>query len=124
VLGYVAGALAWGFLKSRSLDLRRSPHALSDLGFAELLEEVEYRYGIERVGLRGALGLSPTVSRTLQAAFFGLAHGNPLDAALGGFIYSKAYDAGAVKHGSLGGLALSAAAHIAHNLGVHLGGRP
>ena len=116
MLGYIAGALAWGFIKSWGNDLTRSPHSLSGLGFSELLEEVEYRTVIERAGLRGSAGLSPLAARIATSAAFGLAHpGHMVDAAMGGVLYSKAYDKG--------GLALSTLCHIAHNCGVFLGGK-
>lgn len=116
MLGYIAGAALWGFAKSVSNNLTRSPHALSDLGAAELLEELQFRTGLEHGLGRRVLGLSPSVARLCGAALFGLNHpGHMVDAALGGVVYSKAYE----KYGLLG----STLTHIAHNLAVHLGGK-
>lgn len=116
MLGYIAGALAWGFLKSWGNGAKRAHNSLADLGFSELLEEVEYRTVIERAGLRGSLGLSPLAARVATSCAFGLAHpGYMADAALGGMLYSKAYDRG--------GLPLAVGAHLAHNIGVFLGGK-
>lgn len=116
MLGYVAGCLAWGALKAHALGTHRSPgsHALTGYG-PEVLEELQYRMGVERM-LLPRLGVGPETARLAQAGLFGLTHpGLELDAALGGYIYSKAYDA----HGFWGALA----AHTAHNIGVWLGGR-
>ena len=116
MLGYIAGAAFWGLAKSSLTGARRTPHALLGFGFAELMEEVEFRAGIEHVGLRGFGGLSPGVSRLASSALFGLAHpGAELDAALGGVLYSMAYE----KWGLLG----STLTHLGHNLGVYLGGQ-
>ena len=116
MLGYIAGAAIWGLAKSWSNDLERSPHALSGLGAAELLEEVQFRMGLEHGLGRNVLKLSPTAARIGASALFGLVHpGHALDAAIGGLVYSKAYE----DHGLLG----STLAHCAHNIGVHLGGK-
>ena len=117
MLGYVATAAAWGFLKSQALGLTRSPRPFHSFGVPELLEEVEFRAGLEHGLGRTILGLRPAVARLGAAALFGLCHpGNELDAALGGFLYSKAYEA----HGLVG----STLTHLTHNLFVHLGGKP
>lgn len=115
MLGYIAGAFAWGALKSWSHDLTRSPR--SSFGLGELAEELQFRMGLEHGLGRGLLGLSPTVSRLGASVLFAVVHpGHMLDAALGGLVYSKVYEG----HGLLG----STLAHIAHNLGVHFGGKP
>ena len=116
MLGYIAGALAWGALKANFLNVHRAPgsHALTGYGH-EVLEELVYRTGLERKVLRPA-GLSHETARVTQAALFGLIHpGTEVDAALGGYVYSKAYDA----HGFWGALA----AHTAHNIGCWLGSK-
>ena len=116
MLGYVAGCLAWGALKASLLGVHRvhGSHALTGFG-PEVVEELQYRLGLERV-LAPRLGLGKETARMGQAALFGLIHpGTEIDAALGGYVYSKAFDA----HGLLGALA----AHTAHNIGCWLGAR-
>jgi len=118
MLGYVLGCALWGAAKAKMLGAHRAPgsHFLGGFGLPEIAEELEYRVVMERgIGLK-MLGVNPTAARVGQAMLFGLAHpGLELDAAVGGFVYSKAYDA----HGFLGAVA----AHIAHNAGVWLGSK-
>lgn len=118
MLGYVLGCLAWGICKAHIYGAHRAPgsHFLGGFGLPELSEELQYRMGMERMLGRSMLGVNPAAARITQAALFGLAHpGLEVDAAVGGFVYSKAYDA----HGLLGALA----AHVAHNAGVWLGSK-
>lgn len=118
MLGYIAGCFAWGALKASVLGAHRTPgsHMLSGLGMPELSEELTYRLGLERAVFGGLAGMAPGTARIAQAAVFGLGHpGIEVDAAVGGFVYSKAYDA----HGILGALA----AHVAHNAGVWFGSK-
>ena len=118
MLGYIAGCLAWGAIKASVLGAHRAPgsHFLGGFGLPELAEELEYRVLMERGVGRTLLGVNPMAARIAQSVMFGLAHpGLEVDAALGGFVYSKAYDA----HGILGALA----AHVAHNAGVWLGSK-
>lgn len=118
MLGYLAGAFAYGALKAVAMG-RRQEHFSTFLQTSpagELMEEVEFRVLGERVVGRGVLGLSPLTARLSQAALFGLTHpGNELEAALGGVVYSLVYE----KHGLAGSLA----AHLAHNLGTWAGSR-
>lgn len=115
MLGYIVGAALWGFAKSRLANAEADVRALHSLGLSALLEELQFRWALERV-VAPKLGLGTAGSRALGAIAFALAHpDNMLDAALGGLVYSKAYDAG--------GLKLSTLTHAAHNIGVHLGGR-
>lgn len=114
MLGYIALAGAWGMAKAIGHGAKRT-HLTVDGG--ELLEELQFRTGIERLGLRGLLGVAPGPARFASALLFGLDHpGNELDASLGGILYSYAYDEG--------GLLGATLCHLAHNLGVWLGGRP
>ncbi len=118
MLGYVLGCALWGACKARLLGAHRTAgsHFLNGFGLPELSEELQYRVGVERMLGRGVVGASPTVARVGQAILFGLGHpGLEVDAAVGGFVYSKAYDA----HGLLGAVA----AHLAHNAGVWLGSK-
>lgn len=111
MLGYVAGALAWGAAKAAFVGARRDHYLDHDFGLGELTEELMFRVGLEK-GL-GAVGLASTSARVLQAGVFGAMHpGNELDAALGGLVYGAAYD----KHGLMG----STLTHMAHNFGVFL----
>ena len=114
MLGYVLGCALWGAAKASILGVHRAPgsHALTGYG-PEIVEELQFRLGLERV-VAPRLNIAPEPARIAQAALFGLIHpGTEVDAALGGYVYSKAYDA----HGLLGALA----AHTAHNIGVWLG---
>lgn len=118
MLGYVLGCLVWGAAKASILGAHRAPgsHFLGGFGLPELAEELEYRVFTERMVGRGLVGVNPAAARLAQAMLFGLAHpGLELDAAVGGFVYSKAYDA----HGFFGAVA----SHVAHNAGVWLGSR-
>ena len=118
MLGYLVGCLALGAAKAQLLGAHRTPgsHFLNGFGLPELSEELEYRWLAERGVGRTLLGVSPTAARIGQAMLFGLAHpGLELDAAVGGFVYSKAFD----DHGLLGAVA----AHVAHNAGVWLGSK-
>lgn len=115
MLGYIAAGFALGGAKalvygSKRGKQSRSAHALAMLGVDAFSEEVIYRTGVERFGLRQVMGVEP--ARLVGAALFGLGHTNPIDAAVGGYLYSRAYDAG--------GLGLSTLAHLAHNVGVVL----
>lgn len=90
-------------------------HVFSGVGMPELSEELLYRAGLER-GVFAGLGVAPNTARILQAGIFGLGHpGIEVDAAVGGFVYSKAFES----HGLLGALA----AHIAHNAGCWFGSK-
>ena len=114
MLGFVAGAFAWGAVKSAVTGQHRHDYMDWDVGVGELSEELVFRVGLEK-GL-GLTGLAPAPVRLLQAGLFGAMHpGNEVDAALGGLLYGAAYD----KHGLLG----STLAHIAHNLGVFVAAR-
>lgn len=115
MLGYLAAGFALGAVKALAYGSKREGHlghTLLGIGPDALAEEVTYRFGLERVGMRGALGIGAEPARFAAAALFGLGHTNPIDAAVGGYLYSRAYDAG--------GLPLSTLAHVAHNLGVVL----
>ena len=115
---YLIGCLAWGATKAQLLGAHRAPgsHFLGDFGLPELSEELEYRLLIERGIGHTLLGVNHTAARIGQAMLFGLAHpGLELDAAVGGFVYSKAFD----DHGLLGAVV----AHVAHNAGVWLGSK-
>lgn len=117
VLKYVGLCFAWGAGKAALMGVHRTPgsHIFSGFGMPELSEELIYRVGLER-GLLARSGLSATSARLAQAAVFGLGHpGLEVDAALGGFVYSKAFE----KHGLLGALA----AHVAHNAGCWFGSK-
>ena len=108
----------WGACKAKLLGAHRTPgsHFLDGFGAAELGEELEYRLLMERGVGRAMLGVTPTAARIATATLFGLAHpGLEIDAAVGGFVYSKAFD----DHGLLGAVA----AHVAHNAGVWLGSK-
>ena len=110
-LGYVAAGFALGAVKAiayGSKGPRHTLHALAALGADAFTEELVYRTGVERFGLRQVLPVES--ARLAGAALFGLGPANPLDAAIGGYLYSRAYDRG--------GLGLSTLAHLAHNLGV------
>ena len=110
MLGYVIGCAAWGAFKATAL----GAHSTAAFGncLPELLEEVQYRWFGERVAAP-AVGVPAEHARVAQAALFGMVHpGHELDAALGGYVYSKAYDAYGFK-----GAVLS---HLAHNVGVWL----
>ncbi len=110
MFGYVFGCFAWGAVKARAL----GAHSAGSFGFggAELLEELQYRFGAERM-VAPRLGLAPETARIGTSLLFGLTHpGHELDAALGGYVHSKAYDA----HGFKGAIL----SHLAHNLGVWL----
>lgn len=113
MLGYVIAGFALGATKAIAYGSKgpkngHSLHALAALGADALTEELVYRTGVERVGLRNVM--APEPARLLSSIAFGLGHANPVDAAVGGYLYSRAYDAG--------GLPLSVLAHLAHNLGV------
>lgn len=108
MLGFIAGCFAWGALKQAAFG---GPvrHSLADLGLVgPIVEELQFRTGLERMGLRRVM--SPGKARILSSIAFATGHQVPLDAALGGFVYSHAYDRG--------GLLGSIAAHASHNLGV------
>ena len=113
MLGFIAGMGLWGFAKASLLGAHRtSMHAL---GGPELLEELQFRVGVERV-LAPRLSIAPHLARLGQAALFGLMHpGLEVDAALGGYVYSKAYEG----HGLVGAVL----SHVAHNAGVWLGSK-
>jgi membrane protease YdiL (CAAX protease family) len=115
MLGYVAGAFAWGAIKAVSTHARKHDVAAGwDFGVGELTEELVFRVGLER-GL-GLVGLGAAPARLLQAGVFGAMHpGNEVDAALGGLVYGAAYD----RYGLLG----STLTHLMHNLGVYVGAR-
>ncbi|TAL42479.1 MAG: CPBP family intramembrane metalloprotease [Salinibacterium sp.] len=116
MLWYVLACMAWGFAKASVLGAHRAPgsHFLGGFGLPELAEELEYRVVMERGLGQRMLGVNPAAARLAQAALFGLAHpGLEVDAAVGGFVYSKAFD----QHGLLGAVA----SHVAHNAGVWLG---
>ena len=107
---YIIGCAAWGAAKATALGAHSTGPFGS--GMPELLEEVQYRWFGERVAAP-AVGLGTEHARIAQALFFGAAHpGHELDAALGGYVYSRAYEA----HGFKGAVL----AHIFHNLGVWL----
>ena len=118
MLGYVLGCGLWGFAKASLLGAHRTPgsHFLGGFGLPELSEELQYRVFTERMVGRTMLGVAPAAARVTQAMLFGLAHpGLEIDAAVGGFVYSKAYDA----HGFWGAVA----SHVAHNAGIWLGSK-
>src|SRR5574343_567925 len=111
MLGFVAGAFAWGAVKAAAHGARRHDYLDWDVGIGELSEELVFRVGLEK-GL-GLFGFGAAPVRIAQAGIFGALHpGNELDAALGGLVYGAAYD----RYGLLG----STLTHVAHNLGVFL----
>lgn len=126
--GFIAGAALWGFAKGAALGTRRSTDepGLGHHALGVLAEELESRYLLENVLLKQSLAIAPSAARAVSSAAFGLLHLGTLpncaptvvkmwrvgDAALGGYIYSHAYE----RHGLLG----SALTHLAHNLGVQL----
>lgn len=111
MLGFVAGAFAWGAVKAAATGARRHDYLDHDFGLGELSEELVFRVGLEKGLSLTGLGTAPM--RLLQAGVFGSMHpGNEVDAALGGLVYGAAYD----RYGLLG----STLTHIAHNLGVFL----
>lgn len=113
--GYTLGMLAYGFVKATALGAKHTGHGsfLHSVGGPELMEELQYRVGVEQ-GLKHVVGVPATAARITQSVLFGLIHpGNEVEAALGGFVYSKAYE----KHGLLG----SVLVHCAHNIGCYLG---
>lgn len=117
--GYIAGCALYGFTKATVLGARRghtsSSTFMHSLGGPELMEELQYRVGVEQ-GLKHLGGVGEVPARVTQSILFGLIHpGNEVEAALGGYIYSKAYAA----HGLMGSLL----AHCAHNLGCWLGAK-
>lgn len=117
MLGFIAAGFALGATKAIAYGARgdrgdHSLHAVAMLGLDALSEELVYRVGVERVGMRGLGALGAEPARLASSILFGLGHANPIDAAVGGYLYSRAYDAG--------GLGLSTLAHLAHNLGVVL----
>lgn len=117
MLKYALGCFLWGACKSALMGAHRAPgsHFLGGLGLPELSEELTYRLGMERL-LLPKLGLSSDAARLCQAAAFGAVHpGIQVDAAVGGFVYSKAFE----QHGLLGALA----AHVAHNVGCWAGAK-
>lgn len=115
VLQFAGACFAWGLVKASVLGVHRtgSTHNfLHNLGGQELSEELQFRFGLEQ-GLKALTPLSAEAARVTQAALFGLMHpGNQLDAAVGGYVYSKAFE----KHGLMGSLS----AHVAHNVGCWL----
>lgn len=115
MLGYLAGAFAWGAVKAVSTGAHRHDVAAGwDFGIGELSEELVFRVGLEK-GL-GFAGLGAVPVRLTQSAVFGAMHpGNEVDAALGGLLYGAAYD----RFGLLG----STLTHLAHNVGVFAGAR-
>lgn len=119
MLGYVAGAALWGYAKASALGARRHQHNIANIGMHALAEELEFRVGLERGVGRAVLGLNSGVARGLSALAFGAVHEGSLarkaDAALGGMLYSLAFDRA--------GLAGAALTHLAHNLGIYLGSR-
>lgn len=114
---YLAGAFAYGLVKSALLGARSSaPFGLIDSSLGVLEEELVYRLALERGLGRKVLGLQPMTARIGQAVAFGFIDHpwNPVESAAGAVFYSYAYD-----HG---GFPLAAGAHLAHNLGVFAGG--
>lgn len=115
MLSYIGLCFGWGLLKAHVLGAHSGAHALSGLGAVELLEELQFRTGLERL-IAPRLSVAPQVAKLGQAVLFGLGHpGNEVDAALGGYVYSKAYDA----HGLMGAVL----SHVAHNVGVWAGSK-
>jgi membrane protease YdiL (CAAX protease family) len=124
MLGFVLGAFAWGALKAQALGVRSRPVHLTHLTLGVLAEEFQYRAAPEFLAQR--LRVDPVALERLRvgsSVLFAAAHlpsAHPVfrfsDALAGGLLYGKAYEKG--------GLALSVATHLAHNLGVALGGRP
>lgn len=113
MLGFIAGAFAWGALKAAVLGSKAHDVDLGHLVVGALEEELIFRGALERGLLRGLAGTQPGTANLVQSALFELAHDGdriPFDAALGGAVYSRAAD----RYGILG----STLTHLAHNLGV------
>ena len=116
MLGYLAAGFIWGAIKAQAVGARRAHDLGTTLIVAPIVEELQFRLGVERLGLARGLILSSERARLVSSALFGLMHpGLEVDAAVGGYVYSKAFDA----HG----LAGAVFSHLAHNLGVALGSR-
>lgn len=123
-LGYVAFAFVYGYAKAYLLNGKSVEHSTAERVYWAAREEVEFRYAIERLALP-ALGVNTDTARLITSSAFALSHaaGTPrevlpfriLDAFAGGYLYSRAYDAG--------GLATAIATHFAHNVGVVAGSR-
>ena len=114
---FLAGALAYGYAKSALLGAKSTGgFPVYENTAAVLGEEVTYRLALERWVGRDLLGLQPMTARVAQAVAFGFIDHpwNPVESAAGAVFYSYAYDAGS--------LPLSVATHLAHNVGVFLGG--
>lgn len=113
MLGYLAGCFTWGLVKAASVGAPRTHDLGASFIGAPLVEELQFRLGLERLALGRVL--SPERARIAGAIFFGAMHpGLEVDAALGGYVYSKAYES----HGLKGAVF----AHMAHNLGCWVGG--
>lgn len=113
MLGYLAACFAWGVVKAASVGAKRTHDLGGSLIGAPVLEELQFRMGLERMALGRAL--KPEHARLAGAAIFGLMHpGLEVDAAVGGYVYSKAFEA----HGLKGAML----AHAFHNLGCFVGG--
>ena len=113
---YLAGAFAYGLLKSLALGATSSSFPLWSNTGGVLEEELVYRLALERGLGRKVLGLSPTVARVGQAVAFGFIDHpwNPVESAAGAVFYSYAFEAG--------GLPLAVGTHLLQNLGVYFGG--
>ena len=114
MIGFALGCFTWGLVKAASVGAPRSHDLGASLLGAPVLEELQFRMGLERMAL-GRL-VSPEKARLAGAIIFGSLHpGLEVDAAVGGYVYSKAFDA----HGLLGAVL----SHACHNLGCYVGGR-
>lgn len=114
MLGYITATFLWGLVKASSVGAKRTHDLGASLIGAPLLEELQFRMGLERL----ALGkfVAPEHARLAAAAIFGSMHpGLEVDAAVGGYVYSRAYDA----HGFKGAVL----SHLFHNLGCFVGGK-
>lgn len=113
---YLAGAFAYGLVKSLALGATSSSFPLFENTAGVLEEELVYRLALERGLGRKVLGLRPMTARVGQAVAFGFIDHpwNPVESAAGAVVYSYAYDEG--------GFPLAVGTHLAHNLAVYLGG--
>ena len=133
MLGYLAAAFAWGAVKAHVMGAHRTqPSPLHRLGLAELGEELEFRGLLERVAVPaafGTMGAVPVAAKLGQAVLFGALHpGLEVDAAVGGLVYSLAWDtakrANFLGLGPFAGLAGAYLTHVAHNTGCWWASKP
>lgn len=117
LFAFLGACFVWGAVKAAAVGAKKTHDLGGSIILAPLFEELQYRGAVERgvVKIGGQGAISSEQARIATAIFFGLGHpGLEVDAAVGGYVYSKAWDA----HGFLGAVA----AHAAHNLGCFAGG--